>query len=387
MLSSCLPSLAPTAARLSAIVASLSTIASSSNAMQLSSSSAVDLLILGSGWTGAFLVPHLQSHHRDISFATTTRDGRDGSIKWAFDPDLDGPEQFAALPRAKTVLIVFPIKGEGGSRRLVRGYEEAIGARARWIQLGSTGIFDGGPTLAALRVQATSSSSAESEKASSIPSDLSSPPPLEWTTRHSPYDKTNARAIAEDELLSQHEETVVLNLSGLWGGSRDPINWLARVAPSEEALEQKGSLHLIHGIDVARAVIAVHLTKTLPTSGPGSSAAITEGDPDKTEIEMAGKTERKATTGQRWVLTDLHLVDWWDLASAHPNAPSPSSSRSSPSEKSPDRALWVRNLMRKHNVRALPRSAAELGRAIDAREFWDAFGLAPIKARWEKGRA
>lgn len=69
----------------------------------------------------------------------------------------------------------------------------------------------GGPTLAALRVQAASGSDSEKNAA-----DLSSPPELEWTTRHSPYDKTNARAIAEDELLSQHQETVVLNLSGLW---------------------------------------------------------------------------------------------------------------------------------------------------------------------------
>ncbi|KWU43388.1 hypothetical protein RHOSPDRAFT_19546 [Rhodotorula sp. JG-1b] len=306
--------------------------------MQLSSSTAVDLLILGAGWTATFLVPHLKSDHLDISYATTTRDGRDGSIQWSFNPDLEGPEQFAALPRAKTVLIVFPIKGPGGSARLVQGYEEAIGARARWIQLGSTGIFD-------------------SEKKAA---DLSSPPELEWTTRHSPYDKTNARAIAEDELLSQHQETVVLNLSGLWGGSRDPINWLARVAPTETALEQKGSLHLIHGLDVARAIIAEE-----------------------------GKQDRAATTtntgGQRWILTDMHLIDWWDLASAHPDAPTSTSSSSN--EPTPDRALWVRNLMRKHNVRALPRSAAELGRAIDAREFWSAFELGPVKARWEKGRA
>lgn len=114
--------------------------------MQLSSSSAVDLLILGAGWTATFLIPHLRSDHPDdISYATTTRDGRDRSIQWTFNPDLEGPEQFAALPRAKTVLVVFPIRGPGGSARLVQGYEEAIGARARWIQLGSTGIFDVSP--------------------------------------------------------------------------------------------------------------------------------------------------------------------------------------------------------------------------------------------------
>ncbi|GAA5971621.1 hypothetical protein JCM8115_005882 [Rhodotorula mucilaginosa] len=378
MLSSCLPLLAPASASAAAACTRLSSLVSSfgltsSTGMQLSSSSAVDLLILGAGWTATFLIPHLKSEHRDISYATTTRDGRDGSIQWSFNPDLEGPEQFAPLPRAKTVLVVFPIRGPGGSARLVQGYEEAIGARARWIQLGSTGIFDGGPTLAALRVQAASGSDSEKQAASSSPT----PPELEWTTRHSPYDKTNARAIAEDELLSQHQETVVLNLSGLWGGSRDPINWLARVAPTEAALEQKGSLHLIHGLDVARAIIAVHLAKHLPTSGSVSPLS----EEEKQEDRAATTTN---TGGQRWILTDMHLVDWWDLASAHPDAPTTSSS---PTEPTPDRALWVRNLMRKHDVRALPRSAAELGRAIDAREFWDAFGLGPVKARWEKGRA
>lgn len=40
--------------------------------------------------------------------------------------------------------------------------------------------------------------------------------PFKWTTRHSPYDVTNARAIAEDELLSLSKNAFVLNLCGLW---------------------------------------------------------------------------------------------------------------------------------------------------------------------------
>lgn len=47
---------------------------------------------------------------------------------------------------------------------------------------------------------------------------------FEWTDRHSPYDKTNARAIAEDELLSMHNETFVLNLSGLWVSSNPVLD-------------------------------------------------------------------------------------------------------------------------------------------------------------------
>lgn len=142
---SCLPAHLSPARLLSALSESLLSSAPQSTAagaMQLSSSTAVDLLILGAGWTASFLVPYLEQHHPDVMFASTTRDGRNNSIRWQFDPELDGPEQFNGLPRAKTVVVVFPIKGEGGSRRLVQGYEEAVGARARWIQLGSTGIFD-----------------------------------------------------------------------------------------------------------------------------------------------------------------------------------------------------------------------------------------------------
>lgn len=76
-----------------------------------------------------------------------------------------------------------------------------------------------------------------------------------WVTRHSRYDKTNERAVAEDELLELGG--CVLNLSGLWGGPRQPAGWVDRVAKTKEAVEGKTSLHLIHGQDVARAIIAV----------------------------------------------------------------------------------------------------------------------------------
>ena len=64
---------------------------------------------------------------------------------------------------------------------------------------------------------------------------------FEWTTRHSPFNRENARAAAEEELLALAPETptTVLDLCGLWGGTRQPRNWLARVAPSKDALRKK----------------------------------------------------------------------------------------------------------------------------------------------------
>jgi hypothetical protein len=44
-------------------------------------------------------------------------------------------------------------------------------------------------------------------------------------------------------------------------------------------------------------------------------------------------------------------------------------------------AGWVVELMREEGVRALPRSMEVLGRCYDTREFWEAFGLVPLKAR------
>ncbi|KAG6845252.1 hypothetical protein H0H87_011987 [Tephrocybe sp. NHM501043] len=170
-----------------------------------------------------------------------------------------------------------------------------------------------------------------------------------WFDRHTPFPNSSERGSAEAELLTlstpQHPTTVI-NLSGLWGGARSARNWVPRIAPNKDALRNKGSIHLIHGLDVARAVLAVH------------------GDWEK-------------AAGQRWILTDGRVYDWWDLASAWG---SPSSGGGI--ERGPY-AKWVRELMNEENVRALPRDIGYLGRALDSREFWFTFGLSPLKARLE----
>ena len=100
-----------------------------------------------------------------MTYAWTTRDGRDDSIEWSFDSEQQRQDEvegqsgrdhdddsdnghFDKLPEAKTVLIVFPLKGEGLSEKLVKGYERAHPNlktdNITWIQLGSTGIFDVG---------------------------------------------------------------------------------------------------------------------------------------------------------------------------------------------------------------------------------------------------
>ncbi|TFK83736.1 hypothetical protein K466DRAFT_497870 [Polyporus arcularius HHB13444] len=277
----------------------------------------VDILILGAGWTSTFLIALCGA--RGVSFAATSRSGRDDTIKFAFDPESDDAEPFRALPDAQTVLVTFPIYLSGASARLVKLYQQthprshshSDGRKTGFVQLGSSGIWDR-PNV---------------QKG-----------PLEWTTRHSKFDEGNNRARAETELLALAPETptTVLDLCGLWGGPRQVKNFVPRVATSKEVLKGKGSIHMIHGLDVSRAILAVH-----------------------------GNFERAA--GERWLLTDGRVYDWWDWASAW--------------GEEGKQTKWVRELMNEEGVHALPRTPEVIGRGMDSREFWDTFDLEPVKGR------
>lgn len=182
----------------------------------------VDFLILGKGWTGDFLVPELVS--KSISYSATTRDGRDGTIKWEFQPDA---VDCSSLPNASTVLITFPITSVQAIQSLCNAYSRSCSATAKWILLGSTRPWQNGHDL----------------------------------NRHSPRNNDGERNAAEDWLLAQPLDIVqgcVLNLSGLYGGNRMPKNWLSRVASTLEKVRQLDSLHLIHGKDVSLAILAIH---------------------------------------------------------------------------------------------------------------------------------
>lgn len=195
----------------------------------------MDILILGAGWTSTFLIPLLEQ--QKISYAATTTTGRDGTLKFKFSygdtaelTEEEDLKQYHTLPIAKTILITFPLKGKGSSTHLHDTYLKTHDLRSSkeqhlFIQLGSTGIF-----------------SIEGQ-------DL-------WVTRHSKYDIADSRAVAEDELLGL--EGCVMDLSGLWGGDRNAIHWIDRVAGTKAQLAGKKSLHMVHGLDVARGIIGVH---------------------------------------------------------------------------------------------------------------------------------
>nr|GAT58407.1 predicted protein [Mycena chlorophos] len=276
---------------------------------------AVDILILGAGWSSTFLISLCQQS--GITFAATTRSGAPNTIKFEFQPNSDDQTPYHGLPDAKTVLITFPITISGAPQRLVKAYlaTRSSSNATAFIQLGTTGIWDK-PAVPSQNLLST------------------------IIDRHSPISQTG-RSNAEVELLSLSgsvAQTTVLNLAGLWGGQRVPRNWLARCSVLSY---HQGSLHLLHGEDLARAILAVH-------------------------------HDFSKAAGQRWLLTDERVYDWWDLASAWRAA-------SSPPDNAP--ATWVCELMREEGVPVLPRDSAYLGRVLDSREFWETFGLVPVKAR------
>lgn len=275
----------------------------------------VSLLILGAGWTSKFLLPLLNS--QDISHAATTTTGHDNTIAWTFDPDnTTDPTSYKQLPRARTVLITFPLKGPGQSTTLTSLYRKVHGADNQWIQLGSTGIFNA----------------------------------PHWNDHRSSYDKTNARAIAEDELMAPPINGCTLNLAGLYDyEGRNPRGWIRRVVKTRDDARGKKALHLVHGADVARAIVAVH----------GSF-----------------------TPGERWIITDLRVYDWWDLLMSW-CAEGPVRKEEEDKKEPTDAEIqkWVGEAMFEGGVRALPRGPETLGRVVDSTAFWRRMGILPCMER------
>ncbi|KAI9485172.1 MAG: hypothetical protein EXX96DRAFT_493314 [Benjaminiella poitrasii] len=206
--------------------------------------SALPMLILGLGWTGQFLAELMIS--ANLKFVATTRDGRNNTIPWSL-PNKCNDLDVTNLPFAKTVLLTFPVMQSECMTALMDAYEAKHGSPSQWMLLSSTRPFVGNPA-----------------------------------DRHTPLDKSKdtGRMGAEDIILQRGGS--VLHLAGLWGSQRQPKGWVPRF-PSREAIKDKllaRQLHLIHGQDVARAILAVH---------------------------------DRFKHGERWVITDTTCYDWIQL--------------------------------------------------------------------------
>ena len=306
-----------------------------------------------------------------------TLKGRDGTIPFTFDPQSNDIEPYKALPRARTVLITFPLKGVGQSKRLLELYWKAhidTELKRNWIQLGSTGIYknDG------------------------------------WSAWDSPYDKTNDRAVAEDELLEcMRNRACVLNLVGLYGGQRQLRHWLPRVARTKEDAAGKGALHMIHGRDVSRAIIAAHLklveeyAAPLKAPTPDSDSPFPYLTADNQAPTTAAATAAptgiplpNTLGGHRFPVTDLHCYDWWDLFMqfgqyARQRAIDGETAVEVLKGAKPEELLyekWVLELIDEKGIRALPRdkTGEGLGRLVDGRAFWAVAEARPLEGRADR---
>jgi len=162
---------------------------------------------------------------------------------------------------------------------------------------------------------------------------------------------TKPRAIAEDRLIELGG--CVLNLSGLWGGARHPRNWISKVGATKEQVAAKTSVHLVHGQDVALSILAV-----------------------------CSQWDRGYSAGQRWMITDGYVYDWYSLfVHLSSSASAAASGEEKPSQPT-DQSKWVYEIISAPDskVKALPRTPEALGRCYDSREFWSTFGVSPGRA-------
>ena len=274
----------------------------------------VDILILGAGWLYQFLPPLLSLESLDHAATSTT--GRDGTLKFTFDPSSSDTTQYTRLPPARTVLITFPLRGASATDALISAYSRTHpSASPRYILLGSTGEY----------------------KAPS------------WQDHTSePSDPHSDRWTAEERLISL--SGCVLNLAGLWGEAvRDGRIWERAVPTTKEGLKAKQSVHFVHGADVGRAIIAAH--KKLQ--------------------------EQRESSVSRWLLTDGRVYDWWTLV--WENAEQLDQRLTMDQRQRGGYRQWIAECMREDGVRALPRDGDILGRRLDSRAFWEWTGRAPVE--------
>jgi hypothetical protein len=388
----------------------------------------IDLLVLGAGWLYQFLTPLLQKSQ--ISYVGTTRDGRNGTLRFDFDyptpsnTDMgnDGVgelvassdsaneaeeskskfrRQFRSLPNARVVLVTFPVKGREAMKVLVDMYDETHQdngeEKTKWILLGSTGIWGSSRSSArgksttshAMSTPASSDSTVEVSVQSKTVVDLrqldsqqvstssqtprTSQPPqprsFKYVNHKTPPTTPSPRLEAEQYLLSSiPNRSTVLNLSGLYGEpSRDRAIFERGAPRTKEGVGGKGSVHFIHGVDVGRVIVG-----------------ICEGVCRK---ESTGREHGvwERVRGQRWLLTDLRVYDWWEIVwdnAEYMQRLLEDSGEAKGGKAGIEKGLtyreWVLELMREQGVQSLPREVEVLKRVLDGRDVWEAVGMTPM---------
>lgn len=230
------------------------------------------VLVLGQGFVGSYLAAALRE--RQISYAATTRDGRDKTIEWQMSSDTTPTGMFvdcSALPAANYVVVTFPLQGQAAAEALVNSYtkhhchkapqgDNDAGIRLPfWIYLGSTRPFKG----------------------------------TRCTRFTEPDIIGGGLRVEAEKYIIRSRVGCVLNLAGLWGGKRDPYGW-SRFYTDKDKVRRRlddRSLHLIHGKDVAKAILLV------------------------VEYHKQNKSSSSTTdiSGSRWLVSDQQVYDMLEI--------------------------------------------------------------------------
>lgn len=216
------------------------------------------LVILGSGYSGRFLVPLALRQHKRV-FATSRNPDRhlstlppDRRIHF----DLERPATWTNIPDTADLIWCFPAAPVGQ----VQAFSKQLGAPPRRIVvLGSTSAYDVG--------------------------DSREYPPS-WIEETAPIDLSRPRVQGE-EFLRNECGAIVLRVAGIYGPGRNPLDWIrqGRIGPSVKYV------NLIHVEDLASICLAA-----LERGKPGEIYNVSDGVPH-TWNEIC------ATAQERWGVT------------------------------------------------------------------------------------
>lgn len=179
------------------------------------------VVLLGSGYLARFMLS-LRHFYEDILH--TSRDP-DRNLTWVLAQqrlrfDLAQPNTWSNIPSGADLLWCFP----AAPVEAVRNFAQATGSFGRLVVLGSTSAYD----------------VAESDQY-----------PPHWIDESYPID-LNIPRVQGEEFLRKECGAIVLRVSGMYGPSRNPLDWIrkGRVTPSRKYV------NLIHVEDLANVCLA-----------------------------------------------------------------------------------------------------------------------------------
>jgi nucleoside-diphosphate-sugar epimerase len=229
------------------------------------------LTILGSGFTGKFLLPLAERRYARV-FATSRAPERHLShlsVNQRIAFDLARPDTWASIPTATDVLWCFPAVPIESVRKFAES--TLLGAR-RLIILGSTSAYHDSASTAY---------------------------PPSWIDESTAIDPTIPRVQGEEFLRTTYG-AVVLRVAGIYGPGRNPIDWIrtGRVSRSRKYV------NLIHVEDLSAICLAA-----LMHGQSGEVYNVSDGTP-RTWNEICEEVERR-----------------WNIRSSVSDEPRPSGKR------------------------------------------------------------